>query len=97
MKEKKHLTSEGLQNIVNIRASMNKGLSKSLKAAFPNTIPLKRPKIVNQVIKDPNWISGFATAESCFFLLIFIKNFHFREKQVKCKSIFKIYYNSKYS
>jgi hypothetical protein len=54
MNEKKHLSSEGLQNIVNIRASINNGLSLALKAAFPNTIPAPRPLILDKVIKDPN-------------------------------------------
>jgi hypothetical protein len=31
-----HLNLLGLQKIVNIRASLNKGLSNSLKEAFPN-------------------------------------------------------------
>ena len=53
MSRKEHLTIEGLQQIVNIRASMNKGLSPELKMAFPNTIPVKRPLIVDQEIKDP--------------------------------------------
>ena len=43
MDRKEHLTSEGLQNIVNIRASINNGLSADLKAAFPNTVAVPRP------------------------------------------------------
>ena len=35
-----HLKKEGLQSIINIRASLNLGLSEVLKAAFPNTIPV---------------------------------------------------------
>jgi hypothetical protein len=31
-----HLTLLGLQKIVNIKASMNKGFPESLKEAFPN-------------------------------------------------------------
>jgi hypothetical protein len=34
---KEHLTY--LQKLVNIRASLNKGLSEKLAIAFPNTIP----------------------------------------------------------
>src|SRR5690606_11951701 len=41
--QKLHLTSEGLQEIVNLRASLNLGLSPGLKAAFPNTNPVPRP------------------------------------------------------
>jgi formaldehyde-activating enzyme involved in methanogenesis len=52
--KKKHLTLEGLQKIVNIRASMNKGHTPVLKAAFPNTIPAPRVLIEDKKIKDPN-------------------------------------------
>ena len=44
---------EGLQEIVNIRASLNLGLSDVLKAAFPYTIPVLRPIVTNQEIPDP--------------------------------------------
>ena len=54
MKNKEHLTMEGLEKIVNLRASMNKGLSNELKVTFPNTIPVQRPLVTNQKIKDPN-------------------------------------------
>lgn len=39
---KAHLTCEGLQFIVNLRASLNKGLSPELSQAFPKTIPAPR-------------------------------------------------------
>jgi len=42
MSRKEHLTNEGLQKIVNIRAKINRGLSDELKIAFPNTIPVLR-------------------------------------------------------
>jgi len=51
---KEHLTIEGLRKIVAIKASMHLGLSKELKVAFPNIIPVKRPLVVDQVITDPN-------------------------------------------
>ena len=53
MLNKEHLKKEGLQEIVNIRASLNLGLSDVLKAAFPNTIPVLRPIVTNQEIPDP--------------------------------------------
>jgi hypothetical protein len=40
MLNKEHNTLEGIQKIVNIRASLNTGLSKDLKEAFPMTIPV---------------------------------------------------------
>ncbi len=42
LKRKEHLTIDGLQEIINIRASLNTGLSDELKTAFPNTIPAPR-------------------------------------------------------
>jgi hypothetical protein len=45
---------EGLRKIVGIKASMNKGLSEELKAAFPDTISVPRPLVKDQEIKDPN-------------------------------------------
>lgn len=50
----KHLEIEGLNEIVNIRASMNNGLSEKLKLAFPKFEPLERPLILNENIPDPN-------------------------------------------
>jgi hypothetical protein len=38
-----HLKEVGLQSIINIRASLNLGLSEVLNTAFPNTIPIIRP------------------------------------------------------
>ena len=67
-----HLTYAGLRKIVAIRASMNQGLKRSPKlvAAFPNVVPVIRPKVKNhpEKLHDPNWLAGFATAEACFFV-----------------------------
>jgi len=51
--EKEHLSTEGLYKIVAIKASMNRGLSDELKAAFPNTFPVVRPLIQNLPLPDP--------------------------------------------
>lgn len=68
---KEHLTKEGLNKLVAIKASMNLGLSESLKAAFPaNIIPVPRPLVKDQEIKDPNWLAGFTTGEGCFLISI---------------------------
>ena len=64
---KAHLTVEGLNEIVNIKASMNLGLSDMLKSEFDGHIPVEKPLIDNNnIIIDPNWISGFVSAEGNF-------------------------------
>jgi hypothetical protein len=45
MKQGEHLTPEGLKTIINIRASMNRGLTPALKEAFPDYIPASRPLV----------------------------------------------------
>jgi len=50
--DKQHL-AQGLQKIVEIKASINKGLSPALKTAFPNIKPVKRPLVANVLIPDP--------------------------------------------
>lgn len=50
---KKHLSKEGLEKIVGIKASINRGLSNVLKEAFPNVVVVKRPLIENQTIPHP--------------------------------------------
>lgn len=54
VKQKEHLTKAGLQKIVNIRASINKGLPLKLKDSFPCTIAVARPLIIDQEIKNPD-------------------------------------------
>jgi hypothetical protein len=70
VQNKEHLTIEGFQKIVNIRASMNRGLPDSLKAYFPNVIPSSIPLGIDSEIKDPNLLVGFVEAEWCFFVKI---------------------------
>ena len=71
---KMHLTEEGLLQIINLRASINLGLSNLQKSNFPNYKPVARPVINTTKIPDPNWITGFVIAEGCFFLSIFKSN-----------------------
>lgn len=54
MERGEHLIEEGLQAIINIRASLNLGLSEVLKAAFPNTMPEVRPLIPQKKVEIPN-------------------------------------------
>lgn len=64
---KAHLTVEGLNQIVNIKASMNLGLSEMLKSEFAGYTPVERPVINSDNVNlDPHWISGFVSAEGNF-------------------------------
>ena len=50
----KSLSENDLKNIVNIRASLNLGLSEVLKAAFPDYIPVSRPSLsITQELLHP--------------------------------------------
>ncbi len=75
MKVKRHLTLEGVQEIMAIKASMNNGLSNELKTAFLNSIiPVERPKVyefsIGVIQKHPQWLAGFTEGEGCFHVEI---------------------------
>ena len=53
MLRKEHLSKQGFEKILAIKASMNIGLSKKLQAAFPNINPVARPLIKTQKISHP--------------------------------------------
>ena len=53
MNRKEHLKKEGLEKLVSIKSSLNKGLSPKLKIAFPHVNPIQRPLVVDQKIFSP--------------------------------------------
>ena len=57
---------------MNIKASMNRGLSDKLIKEFTNLFPIIRPKIPNQIVPDPYWIAGFTSGEGC--LMVRVRN-----------------------
>jgi hypothetical protein len=67
---KEHLTSKGIEDIVSIKASINKGLSDKLISKYPNIIPIDRPLI--KTVKEINnkWLAGFIEGEACFSVRI---------------------------
>ena len=93
---KEHLTSEGFEQIVSIKASINNGLSESLKEAFPYIKPAPVVKKENIYIHGPQWLAGFTSGEGSFGVkvrnskensqavieLIFQINQHIRDKQL---------------
>nr|YP_010963375.1 NADH dehydrogenase subunit 4L [Harringtonia lauricola]WNK75964.1 NADH dehydrogenase subunit 4L [Harringtonia lauricola] len=71
MKNKEHNTIEGIQKIVNLKASLNTGLTEILKEAFPNTLALKELESnISYNNLDPKWMAGFCTGESNFFIAV---------------------------
>ena len=70
MINKEHNTYEGIQEIVNIKASLNLGLTKKLNIAFPNAVPVNKPVFLFKGISEPSWVAGFATGESNFLIAI---------------------------
>lgn len=72
MLNKEYNTLEGIQKIVNIRASINTGLSNYLKEEFPMTIPatLNLESFIKNNNLHPEWVAGFSTGESNFFIAV---------------------------
>lgn len=73
MLEKEHNTLQGIQKIVNYKASMNWGLSNELKEAFPETIPVNKEERINNyniLTSAKEWVAGFSTGESNFFITV---------------------------
>jgi hypothetical protein len=54
MNNKAHLQIEGLHQIINIKASINLGLSDFLISEFNEITPVLRPIINTENIPDPN-------------------------------------------
>lgn len=74
---KGHLTPEGLIKMASIKASINKGLSKTLKEAFSKAIKIDPSSLQNELADlkegkaiNPYWVAGFTEAEGCFFVNI---------------------------
>lgn len=72
MKRGEHLTASGLEAIINIRATLNKGLTSALIEAFPNTVGVARPQVDNTDVKliDPQWVAGFTSGDGSFIVSI---------------------------
>lgn len=71
MAQKEHLTLEGVQKILSLKASMNKGLTDKLKQAFPDIKPIPRPVIDKSLcVINPQWLAGFIEGEGSFSINI---------------------------
>ena len=70
IKNKEHLTKEGLKKIFSLRASINLGLSDELQLVFPDIVPATRTLPVDLKIKNFNYIAGLTSGDGCFFVSI---------------------------
>jgi hypothetical protein len=70
IKQKQHLTPDGLEKIIALKCNLNKGLTDDLNEAYPNIVPVARPPYKFTGIPDPNWISGFVSGDSSFCVSI---------------------------
>lgn len=67
---KEHLELEGLKKILELKSSLNKGLSSDLIKAFPNIKSAIRPIVKLPETLDINWFVGFVDGEGCFYINI---------------------------
>lgn len=66
-----HLTIEGLNKILSIKAVLNKQETPDiLNLALFDIEPISRPEIKNREIKSLHWLAGFTDAEGCFFVAL---------------------------
>ena len=78
MEQETHLTIEGLNQIISIKAVLNKQkISCDLNKSFPNIDPISRSIVKNTAIKNQeskiknlHWLAGFTDAEGCFFVAL---------------------------
>jgi len=66
IKNREHLTEEGLLKIVTLKSSLNWGISDKLIKAFPFVIPVNRLEYKFKGIPDPFWIAGFTSGDGSF-------------------------------
>ena len=85
IKNKSQLTKKGLQQIINIKASMDLGLSYLLIFEFKIYYLVKRPTIKTNSIPNNYRISGFGTGDGNFYVSIAE-----REKGVQVQLVFSI-------
>jgi hypothetical protein len=89
MEIKGHLTEKGLNEVVGLKASLNRGLPEELKTSFAHVTPII-PYAVQALTKDvaraiPNkmWMAGFVAGEGSFFVNIFKSSHHKLGYQVR--------------
>ena len=84
---KEHLTKDGLDKLVAIKSSVNRGLPVELKQDFSHVEPVSRPLIDKNKknIPDPSWLAGFTSGEGCFYVNIYKSSSYSQGFRVKLK------------
>ena len=72
--ELKYLNKISIEELLSIKASMNRGLSKQLKERYPLIKGVEKPNNFLDLTLDPNWVSGFVSGDGGFFVKIYSKN-----------------------
>lgn len=69
---------EGLRKLVAIKASLNRGLTPALYAAFPYIILFPRPSVLfsTQYIKYSYWLAGFTSGDGYFTVRVLDSSTH---------------------
>jgi len=63
---KEHLTSSGFETILSYYASINNGISNTVKISFPNIISVFRINPILPNLLNPHWVSGFTAGDGVF-------------------------------
>lgn len=82
---KEHLDKKGFLDILQIYASINRGVSKQVSRFFHNIISYRKIKIILPSKLDPYWVSGFIAGDGSFVIGV-------RKKKIENKT-FNLYFN----
>lgn len=63
-----HLIPSVFSTILSYYASINKGVSAKVSAAFPNIIPVPKLNPILPTSLNPYWVSGFTAGDGGFFI-----------------------------
>lgn len=72
MENGEHNSLPGLLKIFGLKAILNKGLPERVKAEYPDIIPATLPEFKIPFSLNPDWLSGFITAEGSFFISLYL-------------------------
>lgn len=82
IQSKEHLNPTGLNQIVNIVASINRGISKNMVKNFSNIKPVNKPLVKLPLSLNSFWISGFVDGDGGFSVVIRKSKSHILGKQI---------------